>query len=955
MTPFLKLVAEDILITRKIDTSKSCVVFPNRRALLYFNKYLSELVVEKPIWAPRYVTINDLMQDLSGLQVADNVQLLFELYKSYIQIRKTGESFDHFYYWGEVMLSDFDDTDKYLIDAEQLFNNIADLKEISDKFPHLSDEQKLAIQNFWGHLQMSKQSDELTEFNHLWNDLYSIYQHFKASLIAQNIGYEGQVYRQVTQIDKTELEKAFKYDQYLFVGFNALNECEHFVLNFLNKRSKALFYWDYDTIYSQNPIFEAGRFISENLLRYPSALDGKHFSNYTSKEKLINIYTLSSNTGQANVLGDILEQFEINNSTSQSETAILLCDEKLLMPVLQALPDTIEDLNVTMGYPIRNLPVVSLVEDIGNLWRKPRMSHSKAQFYYKNVSNILNNQYLSGIEKNLNNEILQKIKKNNFFLLNESELATLPYSCLIFTYPESIAKATDNLLSLLMFIARHLESNSPKTDTIEIDIESIYLVYTEINKIKDIVATSNIAIDISTWSKIVTKSIQNLSIPFKGEPLSGMQLMGFLESRTLDFKNLILVSMNEGIMPKTDQPLTFIPYNLRYGYGLPTIDFRTAMYAYYFYRVVQRAEKIAIIFNNQPSQGSGSELSRFATQLIFESPHKINQFVYGFDLSVNTRKCIIIEKNEELQQILEKFLIPEGRTLSPKAINTFIDCSLQFYFRYIKGLKEPDEITEEIDPRILGLLLHKSLEIIYEPYLGKNLYENFLNEKLQTEIVIEQALLKAFSIEYFKTKEAIEIEQILGRNLIIFNILKKYISQILAIDKKEKKLVVEKMEEKIIQAFTFNHDGQTKQVRLSGYIDRVDRIDTQFRIVDYKTSGIKKNINNLNQLFDSESKDRNKEMLQVILYSWMYSKQNGQSTNITPAFYDVRNIFEKDFDPTISINNQTLWSVQTVENEVESQLSSVFQLLFDSKIPFQQTEIIEKCLYCAYKEICSVN
>ncbi|PLX15893.1 MAG: hypothetical protein C0597_08335 [Marinilabiliales bacterium] len=620
MDTFLKHIAQDLYSRYNDKISDLCIVFPNRRASLYFKKYLSELT-EKPMWSPTTITINELMEEISGLSVADNIKLLFELYTIYKIIKKSEESFDDFYYWGEMMLNDFDDIDKYLVNPEDLFKNLKSLKSIQDQFTYLSDEQIEAIKQFWQSFDPEKHSSHQDDFISIWNVLLNIYQSFNKRLNELGIAYEGMIYRDVTNKLKGNDIIGLTHQKYVFAGFNALNNCEKKLFNYLQNNKMADFYWDYDESYINNPYHEAGFFLRENISEFkaPVSFSSQNVFNSLLQEKNIEIISVPSDIGQTKVITKILQESTVNHIDSPNKTAIVLADEDLLVPILHSVPDSIDNVNITMGYPVNNTPIYSLLEHLIDLQKNAKATKTETRFYYKNVLAVLSHQYVNSQFQEEANQLIQFIKTNNKIVISNIELASCVFFQSLFIKVDSYQDLSEYLLNILHHIYNSLKKTGNE-DTIHnpsLEKEYIYHIYLSINRLKEVLEEQNIPIKMETYIRLVRKIIRNLRVPFTGEPLSGLQIMGILETRLLDFENLFICSMSEGVLPKTEASLSFVPYSLRKGFGLPTIEHQDAIYAYYFYRLIQRAKNVTLMYNSSSDGMKTGEMSRFLYQLKF--------------------------------------------------------------------------------------------------------------------------------------------------------------------------------------------------------------------------------------------------------------------------------------------------------------------------------------------------
>lgn len=956
MESFLKHIATDLYSRYKDDISKLCIVFPNRRAGLYFKKYLAELT-DKPIWAPATTTINELMQQISGLTTADNIKLLFELYRIYKQVKKSEESFDDFYFWGEMMLNDFDDIDKYLVNPEDLFKNLKSLKAIQDQFSYLGEEQIKAIKQFWSSFDPEKNSIHQEDFISIWNVLLEIYQQLNKKLTELGIAYEGMIYRTVADKIKGNESIDLPHTHYVFAGFNALNNCEKKFFDYLNNNNLADFYWDYDQSYINNPHHEAGFFLRDNINQYeqPISITNQDIYKSLSQPKNIEIISVPSDVAQAKVITQKLQESGESISESPNNTAIVLADEDLLLPVLHSVPDNFDKVNITMGYPVNNTPVYSLIEHIIELQKNAKDSKNGIRFYHKNVVAILSHQYINAQFPKESAELLQYIKKNNKIVITREELAFCDFFKLIFTKINTYLELSEYILTILHHIYNSLKKSGQENTihTASLEKEYIYHIFLSINRVKDVLQEQQVDIKTETYIRLIRKIIRNLRIPFTGEPLSGLQIMGILETRLLDFENLYITSVNEGIFPKSEASLSFVPYNLRRGFGLPTIEHQDAIYAYYFYRLLQRAKNVTIIYNSSSDGMQTGEMSRFLYQLKYESDFKITEKSLKYDINISQTRDIQIDKSDEILKILTKFHASENgkKYLSPSALSTYLRCSLQFYFRYVAELREKDELSEEIDAPLFGNILHEAMHHLYKNFVGQEVNSDDIKILIKDKEKIASAIDHAFKDEYFKADSKIIYS---GKNIIIREIIEKYIYQILKIDKSLAPFEILSLEDSYDIEIPIEINGTSKQIKLGGKIDRVDKHHNQIRIIDYKTGSDKLEFKNMEALFSDKKEDQNSAVFQTFLYSKFYQQTKNPSIPITPGVYSVRKLFDNDFDYRIKNKDTDLFinDYSIIANDYSDNLKQMLSNIFNHQVPFKQTEEPRNCQYCAYKKIC---
>ena len=967
MNGFLKQVASHLFGSFNDNIGSLTLVFPNRRGGVFFTNYLNSLVT-KPLISPEIMTINELFSNLSPLHVPDRLSLIFRLYKVYRELTKTTELFDDFYFWGEMLVHDFDQVDKYLVNSRDLFTNVTELKEIDDRFSSMHDEERERLGDFWKTLSNKDKTPNQQEFLRLWEDLNGVYAKFKESLLTEGLAYEGMLYREVVDQKLKSGPSLFAGKQFAFIGFNALNRCEEELFDFLRDTGNANFYWDYDNYYLEDHTQEAGYFLRKNLQRYPHVGYIPECDALKSVPKSMKIVNIASQVGQAQVAaGELIRQF--SGELNFDETAIVLCDEELLLPVINALPGHIKKVNVTMGFPLKMTPVFSLISQLVDLQKNVRVAPDMVSFYNKDVMRVLSHQLVVDFEPVIGKMLIDKILENNVIYLSDKELRKSNFLDQLFMAPQNIIGLSDYFLGILKVIFLHWQKNAgyqedeDSKSAVEdengaIYREYLYQSYLAVNKLKDVLVNDGIKVFESdnfvsrdAFFRFLMQYLSGISIPFEGEPLEGLQIMGILETRTLDFKNLILLSMNDGTMPKISSNGSFIPYNLRRVFGLPTIEEQNAMYAYYFYRLLQRAEDVTFVYDSGAGGMNTGEKSRYLYQLQLESPFQISETNIVFGVENIVVKPISIVKDERVMAPLNGYLSGE-KPLSPSAIDKYLNCPLQFYFRYSGRLNEPEEISEEVDPIIFGLLFHDVMEKLYQPFIGKIIDNIDIESIIENIGLVDETILNSFRKVYFKGIKPQDEVKLAGRNWLIYEVVKKYVGQVLKVDLIRCPFEIVGLEEKVKTTFPIYDSG--KSVLIGGTIDRIDRIEGALHILDYKTGSVKLSYNMLGSLFDKQDKMRNKAAFQTLVYSYILYRDQSNLSAIYPGIYALRSIFEEDFDASLrskEIGNQPVEFVSIAE-QFELLFRELLEEIFNVEIPFTQTTIEKHCEYCAYRQIC---
>ncbi len=979
MQTFLEELAQEVLTHYANQLDKLTLVFPNRRAGLFFQQFLARQL-NQPVWSPTVLTLEEFVQQLSITRKADTLLLVFELFEIYKKLAPTDESFDKFFFWGEMLLQDFDAVDKYLVDANLLFTNITQLNQIGEALDFLSEEQVQVVQEFWQSFGTSR-SRQQQEFIAIWEILPEVYALYRERLEQLGIGYDGMLYREVAEKCKAlQLDHSFQH--LVFAGFNALNPAEETLISYFIKQEAARIYWDTDAYYMQDDRQEAGLFLRKHALStiLGPTFPEKHPEHLRNSDKNIQLIGVPLEVGQAKAMGEkLLQCLQAQKGINLERTAIVLPGEHMLFPVLHAIPEhyrdaggglhPIDTINVTMGYPLRSTPLYSLIELMVELQGSARGAGPHIQFHFRTVLALLRHPYVYYFQTTLARENIHKIEAKNRVYLSPQELAGDEQ-----LYPTLFRRVTgiqplfDYLLQVLELINESINEENYEQPTLE--QEYIYQFFTHLKRLRELVQQQALDLQMPVFLKLLRQIVKEQRLPFTGEPLSGLQIMGVLETRLLDFENLFILSMNEGSFPPSPSHGSFIPYNLRRGYGLPTFDQQDALYAYYFYRMIQRAKNVHIFYNSSSAYGLNGERSRLLYQLLYESGLKIQQQVLTHPLQLARALPLAIPKDDGVWEVLQQHLTQNGeapeRRFTPSALNTYLECRLRFYFKYIAGIVEPEEVQEEVDPAVFGNLVHRAMELLYKEHIDSKrgfalLYpEDF--RKMHKDLA--QVVDRSFA-EHYGVKE-VSFE---GRNYIIRSIVEKLGKAILRCDEayapfeivaleSESRFKGESPEQnRYRMEVPIAVAGRRYQVGLKGIIDRIDRKDNKVRILDYKTGQDEKRFESLESLFDRDNEKRNKAVMQTLLYSLLYlNAYPHEEGRVIPGLYNSRELFSPGFDVRLEIKGERGYTpVQDVRDYAQDfmiQLQGLLEEIFDPAQPFTQTDNLRKCSYCSFREIC---
>lgn len=955
METFLKQVAHDLYNKTEGNFTKVAIVFPNKRASLFFNEYLAQ-ESDRPIWSPTYVSISELFRQSSDLSIADPIKLVCDLYKVFQKATGSKETLDDFYFWGEMLIADFDDADKNMADTHALFSNLKDLNELMDNYDFLEEGQKEALSQFFHNFSINQVTELKQRFISMWNVLGDIYTEYKALLESQSIAYEGMLYRQV--IEQLDVE-ALPYNKYIFVGFNVLNKVEHTLFKKLNEAGKAMFYWDYDTFYLNKTPHEAGEFIRRNLRDFPSELPASFFDNLNQPKEVTFIESPTEN-GQVRYLPQWIRE----NLTSQEKgTAVVLCNEALLQPVLHALPDNVKHINITMGFPLSQTPAYSFVNALMEL-HTSGYNPNNGRYLFAEVISVLKHPYTRQLSPEAE-KLEQTLTRDNRFYPLPSELKQDNVLELLFTPRRNnldlCSMLSEALKEVAVIYQQQAASHSDAFD--QLYRESLFKTYTLVNRFHTLIESKELNVQAGTFQRLLTRVMSSSSIPFHGEPAIGMQVMGVLETRNLDFRHLIMLSVNEGQLPKAGGDSSFIPYNLRKAFGMTTIDHKIAVYAYYFYRLMQRAEKVTLVYNTATDGINRGELSRFMLQFLIEWGYPVLRKQLEAAQSPQSSVPIIIEKTPDVMERMKSvfdFRSNPKALISPSALNCYLDCPLKFYYKYVALLSAPDEVTADIDSAKFGSIFHYAAEHIYKDLTahGKLISKENLETLLKDEVRLQTYVDNGFKELFFNLPQN-EQPEYNGIQLINSAVIVKYIQQLLRNDLRYAPFTFVSSEQRIFENIEIYTPTGDIQSRIGGIIDRIDSKGESLRIVDYKTGGDADTPANVQSLFIPDKK-RSNYVFQTFLYASIVCKklrEKNDSRLVAPALLYIHRAASENYSPVIQMGEprkpkEPVDNFAQYEGDFRENLKTLLEDIFNPDISFTQTEIEDKCAYCDFKALC---
>ena len=948
MNTFQSELAQALLRRHSNDLSELVVLFPSLRARVFFNDALNQLV-DRPIWQPSWSTIDEIMERGSGLVRGERIRLIAELYKVYVK-HHPSESFDRFYFWGDMLISDFDMIDKYLVDADKLLRNIEDIKEIEADVSYLTKEQE-RILSFWSSIGPEVSlTEQKRHFLKVWRSLPAVYKEYREQLFKLGIGYPGMIYRATAERIKRGEDIDLAPKRYVLAGFNALSKSEEVLFNHLaHSEHGAEFYWDYDDYYVANRDHEAGLFMRGNLSNYPATEPISHDS-FTKIKKHIRATACASNIVQVKHIPNIIEA--LPKEELDKNTAIVLTDENLLIPLLHSLPESVGSVNVTMGYPIKTTLAYTFVERLFALQAHSRTKEDITKFYYADVMELLSHPYVMDSRRELCLKLSSDITANRITsvestMFAEDGLLSTIFGCKC-SYWKSLSQYICNILQTLLDTQNNMSIEH---------IEYLNIVHEEMRKTALSLDNCDIDPSIEVFTSLLRRHLQSVTIPFEGEPIEGLQIMGILETRNIEFKNVIILSMTDANFPgnRTEQP-SFIPYSLRLAYGMPTPEEHEAMYAYYFYRLIQRAERVDMLYCARADEKSTGEQSRYIYQLEYESPYTIEKQSVGVDLKLEDAKPITVAKDDKVMATLNRYLTPKSEyALSPTALFRYIECPLKFYFATVAHIKTSDEISSKIDALTFGNILHETMQTLYTPLIDVKDAKDTITEisKLRDKSLVAQAVDKTIARLLQGAEDAI-IEEFSGDTLLVRDIIIKYIYDgILRYDSLREEFTIAGLEDLVEWSYPISNG---RSVNLSGRADRIDRLKNgTLQIIDYK-SGNKPHLefNGISTLFNGAPHERISNIFQTLLYSMMLHRDHDRKCEACPSLFYASQMLSKEYSPYIvdRDGNGEITKYSDIGESFEEELTNIFEELFNPEIAFKQVEDSDACTYCDYKKIC---
>ncbi len=953
MAEFLKDIASKIYSEHPNDLADVTIIIPNKRASVYLQKYFSHHI-KKPFFAPKISTINEWIDEETNEQIISQTELLFIFYDIYVEVEKKInqtkeediETFDSFIKWGKLIISDFDEIDRYLIDPKAIFRDLRNIKDI-DEWELWSFNPK-QVQQHKGQLSNSQK-----QFLDLWDKLPIYYQKFNEKLKKLNATYQGRAYQNF--VKKTALTNPSIYKHYYFVGFNALSESEIQIIENLNRQKLCSVYFDVDPFYVNNYDHEAGHFYRKLKDRW--RLNEKLIPKINASPKHIEVIETSQQVAQAKIAGNIIKQLP---TESLSKTAIVLADESLLIPLTKSLPSELDTANITMGYPIKYTHLKSLFDLVFDFQFNQKKFNNNTNIYHKTLLKFLDHPFIQLIvgDKNKISAFEEKMVENNQIFIAYDDLIkefdSLKHVKPLFeVWYNDISKGFDAIQNFVQTLYVAFKNDKDNKD---LELEILYHFSKGLDEFNSIWKKYPYPLELKSFKKLFDQFWQQESLSFLGNPVNGVQIMGVLETRTIDFENIIILSMNEGNLPKSNFSNSLIPYELKKHHHLPVEQDRDAIFAHHFYRLLHHSKRIFLTYNSSADGLASSEKSRFITQLENELDtekyqHQIKHYTYSGEDKQSDIKETVYCLTEESEKKLDELLLKKG--LSPSALNTFISCPLDFYYKYILGLREDNAVEENIEASSFGTFIHEVLERIFkENFKEKNQKvsaEVLKNEKKNLKDYLKEQYLKKFSendIKYGQNKLSFDISLDLLNSFIDYQIkeIEKY---------PDTPIYIKELEKNISAIFDLMVNGEIKKIKIHGNVDRIDKFGSVCRIIDYKSGKCDlKKVSiakpktleqlSLKTIINSDSKSYARQLL---MYALMFKQTFKSEKHFTAGIISMINI--KSWLQNVHITN---WDTEVINDKIleefKKELLEVITMMYDPNFEYKHNPKAKYCEYC---------
>jgi CRISPR/Cas system-associated exonuclease Cas4 (RecB family) len=937
------------------EMESQTVVLPSRRAGLWLARALSKLN-DRPVWAPEMLTVTDLFRSFTSITPADHDVEIFELFKVFRKQFGNEMSFDDFWPWGEVIINDFNDIDLYLADAGKLYANISDLREIDERFGALTEEQVDIIRGFWKSFNPSSAGSEArSRFRSVWQKMAPLYEAFREAMKSKGMAGDGMLCRSVAE---KALEESLLLPQgrrWHIAGLNALNNCEKALFLYLKRQGVADFYWDDDHFFMDDTDHKASLFIRENIRVFGNVADMAVKRKHEPPQGVWQIIDTPSDTAQARMVAQLIDGNVNADEGDPASTAIILADEKLLMPVLGSLPSSVEDVNVTMGHPFRLTPLFSFLKQLMALIRYSRGADPALSFRSEDVISLIQHQYFRLLAGGEGEVMVREIIRGNMIRINASLLTERFRLRELFHVPVSASDIPGHLASLMEKLEEATFRAEEEGLKLSTDREYLRIAMTSTVRLSNLIKSYGFELRPETCLRLLDRVYRKMIVPFSGEPLRGIQVMGVLETRALDFRKIIFLSLNEGIFPGGSYENTYIPYNIRRAFGLPTVNEHESIYSYYFFRLLRNPRKGWFMYNSTAQGLTSGEMSRYLVQMsyspLFSAGHRT------VHISVGRSRMIpeTLPKSTAHNDILTGIYGDgngDGKYLSPSAVNTWLNCRMRFYYRYVCSMPEEETLERDIDQRRFGNIMHDALRRLYEPLKGMGKTASALALLAGDRDHTRDMIIRAAMDEMRWDRETL----MSGRGVIIIDVLERYARQLLEYDSRSHDLTILGLEEELSGLHGLSTGGEKNRIRLGGKADRIDMTGEAVRVIDYKTGTPKREAVTAIGLFDEAKEKRNDALLQALLYCTLVEERH-PGRIVLPGIYWIQQLGSAEFSPYAPVPgldgpaaDREGWN--SFMNAFRHALGQTIDRIFSMEEDYIMTAFRRRCTSCPYRTLC---
>lgn len=928
------------------DLSSVTVVMPTSRSRSYFSAALRR-GMKGPAWEPSYMSMDQIAQQITSLSQASDLRLLVELYAVYSSHFKS-ETFDSFYYWGVAMLEDFNDVDSAMADAQQLFGNIRDLKQIDAGMDYLTEEQKALLRRFHVAVSESAESGLTKDFLGLWEKMYSIYSEFRTRLLGLGIASHGMILREAAQRLREGTDKQLDSSAIAFIGFDLMSQAQQALVSGLQKKYDVSIFWDYDDYYVNDSHNEAGRGLRSNFERLGRGENISH-SNFRLRPQ-VSVYSTGGKAIQCKQAVSVL--CKIAQEANHGSTAVVLTDESLLMPMIYSLPESVGAVNVTMGYKLRSSLAYSLVDRLLFLQSRARKSDGITTFYHKDVTGLLMHPYLSDMVPAQAQKIIGEIRERKLYNVPSEIFSGSELLERVFFVQEGASALLHYVRDVLTDLCQVEKNDTPEQNH---KVGCLQHLAVSVARLENIIQECAIELSPKVCASVLRRHLQGERVQFAGEDLSAIQLTTMFDTQCADFDNVIILSMEDDNFPGSHvSDVSFIPYSLRYAFSLASYESQESRKAYMFYRLLQRAKQVHLIYSSKADDKSTGEQSRFIRQIEYEAGINVSYYDVSAPICVGMPQEVEQPKDEYVKREFEKFYLGK-RDLSPSAISTYIECPMQFYYKYLASMKVEEELEDAVDNSTFGTILHGALEKIYKKVIG--IRHPGASLRMLSEAEVAASVESAIGDVCFSGSEKVVLD---GELQVIKSIVIEYVTKmVMAYDISHDDFTVEAVERS--RTVEFELDAQ-RRILLKGKADRLDKLDNgHLRIVDYKTgnpgpSNKKYWISSLESLFDVKTCQENS--FNTLLYSMIFritenEETENEETETEPALYYVRKMKDSQYEPQIRIADKPVTAFSELHEEFSCRLKALLCELFDTERPFVCRPVDETCIKrCKYRTLC---